>query len=129
MGEVKERNCGKNPSSAICEANADIIVMYALARRLKNHFSEENASQLFLAKIYVTAIFKFSSFPCKVLFYLPFRWKLTFTCLVTCFRSRGCPRRRELHMLPKFPIRGLPSVTRSDVKYPSWRCLVEAGKY
>ena len=28
MGEVKERNHGKNPSSAICAANTDISVMY-----------------------------------------------------------------------------------------------------
>ena len=28
MGEVKERNCGKNPSSPISEANTDIIAMH-----------------------------------------------------------------------------------------------------
>ena len=36
MGEINERNCGKNPCSAICEANTDIREMFGRKRVNKN---------------------------------------------------------------------------------------------
>ena len=45
MGEVKERNCNKNPSSAIFEANTEITLFFVSGTKQKSKRQEQLAQR------------------------------------------------------------------------------------